>query len=71
MRNRLARHQKNGLYIYRHHPVPVGFAEFHHRSPANDSGIVEQDVDAAEFTDGALGDTPAVGGAGDVAGLEG
>ena len=65
-----AGHQKNGFYVHRHHPVPVGFAEFDDRGAANDAGVVEQDVDAAKFADRALDDALAVGGAGDVAGFE-
>src|SRR4029077_17623954 len=69
-RDDFAAHQKNCLHIYRHHPVPVRFAQFDHRSATDNAGIVEQDVECAKLSDGALEDAPAVLYASDIAGFE-
>jgi hypothetical protein len=36
--------------VHRHHPVPILFADLHHRGPTDDARIVDQNVNASELS---------------------
>jgi len=69
-RDHLPRHQENRLYIHRHHPIPIFLAEFNHRSAADDSGVIEQNMNAAKFAQSSFHDALAVGGPGHISVLK-
>ncbi len=55
-----ARHQEHGFYVYIHYPIPIFFAELGYRRAANDPGIVEQNMNGAEFVSSVFDYTVAV-----------
>src|SRR6202007_1410403 len=53
-RDYFAGHKEDGFYIDGHHRVPIWFIDLDGRRPPDHARIVEEDVKAAEFAEGAF-----------------
>src|SRR5207302_4464241 len=65
-----AGHEEDGFYIDGHHCVPILLADLKGGGSADHARIVEENVNATEFADGAFDHAPAVGRAGHVGTLK-